>query len=108
MRYDSRYSSDVIQTDAAINPGNSGGPMLSMSGEFLGINTFRIDESDSGRAAEGLGFAVSETTVQARIPIPQDRPSRPDADANPQASAHAVIQRRIRQRLWPHRRRTVA
>ena len=68
MRYDSRYSSDVIQTDAAINPGNSGGPMLSMSGEILGINTFRIDESDSGRAAEGLGFAVSETTVQARIP----------------------------------------
>ena len=68
MRYDSRYSSDVIQTDAALNPGNSGGPMLSMSGEILGINTFRIDESDSGRAAEGLGFAVSETTVQARIP----------------------------------------
>ena len=68
MRYDSKYSSDVIQTDAAINPGNSGGPMLSMSGEILGINTFRIDESASGRAAEGLGFAVSETTVQRRIP----------------------------------------
>ena len=33
IRYDSRYLSDVIQTDAAINPGNSGGPMLSMSGE---------------------------------------------------------------------------
>ena len=68
MRYDSLLQSNVIQTDAALNPGNSGGPMLSMSGEILGINTFRIDESDSGRAAEGLGFAVSETTVQARIP----------------------------------------
>ena len=68
MRYDSRSQSNVIQTDAALNPGNSGGPMLSMDGEILGINTFRIDESDSGRSAEGLGFAVSGTTVQQRIP----------------------------------------
>ena len=67
MRYDSRHRSDVIQTDAAINPGNSGGPMLSMSGEILGINTYRIDESRSGRTAEGLAFAISETTVQQRI-----------------------------------------
>ena len=68
IRYDPSYQSDVIQTDAAINPGNSGGPMLSLSGEILGITTFRIDESDSGRNAEGLGFAVSEATVQQRIP----------------------------------------
>ena len=68
IRYDSGYRSDVIQTDAAINPGNSGGPMLSISGEILGINTFRIDESNSGRSAQGLGFAVSGTTVQERIP----------------------------------------
>ena len=68
IRYDSGHRSDVIQTDAAINPGNSGGPMLSMSGEILGINTYRIDESRSGRTAEGLSFAISETTVQQRIP----------------------------------------
>ena len=68
IRYDSGRRSDVIQTDAAINPGNSGGPMLSMSGEIMGINTYRIDESRSGRAAEGLSFAISETTVQQRIP----------------------------------------
>ena len=69
LRYDASRRSDVIQTDAAINPGNSGGPMLSTSGRILGINTFRIDESDSGRVAEGLGFAISEQTVQARIPL---------------------------------------
>ena len=67
IRYDSNHLSDVIQTDAAINPGNSGGPMLSMSGEILGINTFSIDQAGSGRPAEGLGFAVSGTTVQDRI-----------------------------------------
>ena len=64
MRYVPAFSSDVIQTDAAINPGNSGGPMLSMSGEMLGINTFGADKSVS----EGLNFAISETTVQQRIP----------------------------------------
>ena len=68
VRYDSAYRSDVIQTDAAINPGNSGGPMLSLSGEILGINTFRYDESQSGRPTEGLGFAISGTTVQQQIP----------------------------------------
>ena len=69
IRYHPGLQSNVIQTNAAINPGNSGGPMLSMEGEILGINTFRIDESSSGRVAEGLGFAVSETTVRQRIPI---------------------------------------
>ena len=68
MRYYSNYLSDVIQTDAAINPGNSGGPMLSLSGEIMGINTFRREETDSGRAVDGVGFAISGTTVRGRIP----------------------------------------
>ena len=71
IRYDSRRQSNVIQTDAAFNPGNSGGPMLSLSGEILGINTFRIDETQSGRPTEGLGFAISGTAVQERIPTLQ-------------------------------------
>ena len=58
----------MIQTDAAINPGNSGGPMLSMSGEILGINTFGYEETQSGRPVEGVSFAISEKTVQQRIP----------------------------------------
>ena len=83
VRYDSTHRSDVIQTDAAINPGNSGGPMLSISGEILGINTFRYDESQSGRPTEGLGFAISGTTVQQQIstlrvgtPAPTPSPTR--------------------------------
>ena len=67
IRYDSRHQSDVIQTDAAINPGNSGGPMLSLAGEILGINTFKISET----RVEGVGFAISERTVQERIPTLQ-------------------------------------
>ena len=68
IRYDSEYRSDLIQTDAAVNPGNSGGPMLSLDGKILGINTFRREETQSGRRVEGLNFAISGTTVQRLIP----------------------------------------
>ena len=83
IRYYSDYRSDVIQTDAALNPGNSGGPMLSVSGEILGINTFGIDESNSGRSAQGLGFAVSGTTVQERIPTLRAGAPRPTPTRRP-------------------------
>ena len=88
VRYDSAYRSDVIQTDAAINPGNSGGPMLSMSGKILGINTFRYEETESGRPAEGLGFAVSGTTVQQQVPTLQAGPpaSTPTPTRRPTAT----------------------
>ena len=69
IRYDASHLSDVIQTDAAINPGNSGGPMISLSGAILGINTFRWEKSDSRRPVMGVGFAISEQTVQERIPV---------------------------------------
>jgi S1-C subfamily serine protease len=43
-----------IQTDAAINHGNSGGPLISRTGQIIGINTFIIRNGH----AEGLGFAI--------------------------------------------------
>ncbi|MDE2899630.1 MAG: trypsin-like peptidase domain-containing protein, partial [Chloroflexota bacterium] len=62
VRYSDFVESEVIQTDAAANPGNSGGPMISTSGEVLGILTFGYRET------EGLSFAISAETVQELIP----------------------------------------
>jgi serine protease Do len=46
---------DFLQTDAAINPGNSGGPLLTLSGQVIGINS--VIASESG-GFEGIGFAI--------------------------------------------------
>lgn len=52
--------SDFIQTDAAINRGNSGGPLINMSGEVIGINTW-ITSSTGGSV--GLGFSIPINNV---------------------------------------------
>lgn len=67
IRFDTNNGRWVIQIDAPINPGNSGGPLFSADGQVIGINTFKIESSVSGRPTEGLGFAVSEVTVQSII-----------------------------------------
>ena len=46
---------DMIQTDASINPGNSGGPLVSASGDVIGVNSSIY--SNSGGSI-GLGFAI--------------------------------------------------
>lgn len=58
---------EYIQTDAAINPGNSGGPLLNSSGEVIGINTWKIEETGSGRPVDNLGFAVAINEAKARL-----------------------------------------
>lgn len=68
IRYEGDSDRWVIQTDASINPGNSGGPMLSMSGEFVGIATYKIITSMGGVAVEGIGFAVAGKTLRAQLP----------------------------------------
>lgn len=51
----SKIFGDYIQTDAAINPGNSGGPLVNMSGEIVGINSFIFTRSGG---SQGVGFAI--------------------------------------------------
>lgn len=55
------FMTDLIQTDASINPGNSGGPLITPSGQVIGVNTVKIT------SAEGIGFAVPVNVVKPVI-----------------------------------------
>ena len=58
----------LLQTDAAVNPGNSGGPLVNIDGEVIGVNTSRVEETDSGRPVSNIGFAVSVSELERRLP----------------------------------------
>ena len=45
----------VAQTDVSVSPGNSGGPLVNKSGGLIGI----VDSKISGKAIEGIAFALS-------------------------------------------------
>lgn len=55
-----------IQHDAPITNGNSGGPLLTASGEVLGIN-YMVIKSEEGAVEPGMGFAIPINKVKKKF-----------------------------------------
>ena len=61
------HRATVVQTQTPINPGNSGGPLLSDSGQIIGMNSFIKP------GAQGLAYAVSVDDISAFLKSPSQQ-----------------------------------
>ncbi len=61
FKFSSTFVTASIQHSAPINSGNSGGPLYNMFGQVIGINTFKIESSDS---IEGMAYAMPSVIIK--------------------------------------------
>jgi len=50
-----------VQTNAQLNPGNSGGPLINKDGKVIGMNNFKLANS------EGIGFALEADKIKIGV-----------------------------------------
>ncbi len=60
---------DIIQTDAAINSGNSGGALVNLAGQFVGMPTTILRQSNGGQTVEGVAFAIPSRAAHSALEV---------------------------------------
>jgi len=69
IRIDGQSRSGLLQTDTAINPGNSGGPLVTTSGEVVGVvDALRL-------RSQGIGYAVQVSAAEPSLAAPASMPA---------------------------------
>ncbi len=58
------HNGTYIQHDASINPGNSGGGLFDLEGNLIGINTWKL--ADSEEVVVGIGFAIPSNIIYTK------------------------------------------
>jgi S1-C subfamily serine protease len=61
QRQSSLGSASYIQTNAQLNKGNSGGPLINKEGKVIGINNFKLIDT------EGIGFALESDKIKESV-----------------------------------------
>ncbi len=93
---ESRYENGqwIIETGESINAGRTGGPLISSTGALLGLNTYKPGESS--------GFAISQKTLQERIPdlLSGDLLAEPTATPRPTATPTSLSHQLEGERLF--------
>ena len=77
-----------VQTDAAISGGNSGGPLVNLTGQVVGMNTF--SKPGVQNDAQNLNYAISSLDLIAALKTAEIKPLKPIKESNARWHRQAV------------------